>query len=96
MLRDAARSLWAEPRAPDPPRRVWRDWVLVSALVPVVVLEGVFREDLVTLPENGWALIGLYNSLQGQQRTAEAAVVKHRFERAWQWADFTIVSSRKY
>ena len=47
MLRDAARSLWAEPRAPDPPRRVWRDWVLVSALVPLVVLEGVLREDLV-------------------------------------------------
>jgi signal transduction histidine kinase len=39
--------LWAEPRVPDPPRRVWRDWALVSALVPVVVLEGVFREDLV-------------------------------------------------
>ena len=47
MLRDAARSLWAEPRAPDAPGRVWRDWALVSALVPVVVLEGAFREDLV-------------------------------------------------
>ena len=47
MLRDAARSLWAEPRVPDAPGRVWRDWVLVSALVPVVVLEGAFREDLV-------------------------------------------------
>ena len=47
MLRDAARSLWAEPRAPDAPGRVWRDWALVSALVPVVVLEAAFREDLV-------------------------------------------------
>jgi signal transduction histidine kinase len=47
MLRDAARSLWAEPRVPDAPRRVWRDWALVSALVPVLVLEGAFREDLV-------------------------------------------------
>ena len=47
MLRDAARSLWAEPRVPDAPRRVWRDWALVAALVPVVVLEGAFREDLV-------------------------------------------------
>ena len=47
MLRDAARSLWAEPRVPDAPKRVWRDWVLVAALVPVVVLEGVLREDLV-------------------------------------------------
>ena len=32
---------------PDAPGRVWRDWALVSALVPVVVLEGAFREDLV-------------------------------------------------
>ncbi len=47
MLRDAARSLLAEPRAPDPPARVWRDWALVVALIPVVVLEGVLREDLV-------------------------------------------------
>ncbi len=47
MLRNAARSLWAEPRVPDAPGPVWRDWVLVSALVPVVLLEGVFREDLV-------------------------------------------------
>jgi len=39
--------LWAEPRVPDAPGRVWRDWALVSALVPVVVLEGAFREDLV-------------------------------------------------
>lgn len=47
MLRDALRSLWAEPRVPDPPARIWRDWALVSALVPVVLLEGAFREDLV-------------------------------------------------
>jgi signal transduction histidine kinase len=39
--------LWAEPRVPDAPARVWRDWALVSALVPVVVLEGAFRADLV-------------------------------------------------
>ena len=47
MLRDAARSLWAEPRVPDATGPGWRDWALVSALVPAVVLEGVFREDLV-------------------------------------------------
>lgn len=47
MLREALRSLWAEPRVPDPPARIWRDWALVSALVPVVLLEGAFREDLV-------------------------------------------------
>ena len=47
MLRDAARSLWAEPRAPDPPARVWRDWALVVGLVPVAVLEGVLADELV-------------------------------------------------
>lgn len=47
MLRDAARAVWAEPRVPDAPRRVWRDWALVAVLVPAIVLEGVLREDLV-------------------------------------------------
>jgi signal transduction histidine kinase len=47
VLRSAARSLWAEPRVPDAPRRVWRDWALVVVLAPVVVIEGVLRDDLV-------------------------------------------------
>ena len=45
-MRTAARSLWAEPRAPAPPARVWRDWVLVAVLVPTALLEGLLREDL--------------------------------------------------
>jgi tetratricopeptide (TPR) repeat protein len=56
----------------------------------------IYEEDLISLPENGWALMGLYNSLAGQQKTAEAAAVKKRFEKAWQWADIAISSSRKY
>jgi signal transduction histidine kinase len=47
VIREAARDLWAEPRAPNPPRRVWRDWVLVAAMVPLAVLEGVLRDNLV-------------------------------------------------
>jgi signal transduction histidine kinase len=47
VLRDAARSLWAEPRAPDAPGRGWRDWALVAALVTVVALEGALRDELV-------------------------------------------------
>ena len=46
-MRTAARSLWAEPRVPAPPVRVWRDWVLVAVLVPTALLEGLLREDLV-------------------------------------------------
>lgn len=41
------RSLLAVPPVPDPPRRVWRDWALVGVIVPVAVLEGLVRDDLV-------------------------------------------------
>jgi signal transduction histidine kinase len=50
MVRNAVRSLWAEPRVPDPPTRVWRDWALVAVLVPLAVLEVILREDLVWRP----------------------------------------------
>jgi signal transduction histidine kinase len=50
MVRNAVRSLWAEPRAPQPPRRVWRDWVLVGLLLPTAILEGIFRDHLVWRP----------------------------------------------
>ena len=45
-VRDILRSVWDEPRAPDPPRRVWRDWALVGVLVPLALLEGALRPDL--------------------------------------------------
>ncbi len=47
VLRDAVRSLLAEPRVPDPPGRLPRDWALVLALVPVALLEGALSETLV-------------------------------------------------
>ena len=53
MVRDAARSLWAEPRAPNPPARVWRDWALVAVAVPAAVLEGFFRPDV------AWRLVSV-------------------------------------
>lgn len=40
------RSVWEEPRPAGAPRRVWRDWVLVGALMPAAVLEGILRPDL--------------------------------------------------
>jgi len=46
----AVQSLWAEPRAPQPPTRVWRDWVLVAALVTTAALEGILREEVVWRP----------------------------------------------
>lgn len=58
--------------------------------------EQVYRDDLVTFPENGWALMGLYNSLKGQGKAADAAKVKKQFDEAWQWADININSSRVF
>ncbi|OXM64250.1 sensor histidine kinase [Amycolatopsis vastitatis] len=40
------RSLWDEPRPPDPPSRVWRDWALLGVLGLAVALEGLFRPDM--------------------------------------------------
>ena len=54
MLIDVLRSLWSEPREPDPPRRVWRDWELVGILVVLAVVEGFVRTDLVWRP---WSVV---------------------------------------
>ncbi len=59
MVRDAVRSLWAEPRAAQPPARVWRDWVLVAGLVPTAVLEGVLRADVAWRPVSLLLGVGL-------------------------------------
>ncbi|MDF2193621.1 hypothetical protein [Paraflavitalea sp. CAU 1676] len=58
--------------------------------------EAIYRDDLKILPENGWALMGLLKSLEGQERNADAELVRQRFEKAWQWADISLTSSRKY
>lgn len=49
-------SLLAEPAVADPPRRVWRDWVLVGLVTISAICEGVFRENLVWGP---WSAIGV-------------------------------------
>ncbi|MDH3294316.1 MAG: sensor histidine kinase [Acidimicrobiia bacterium] len=36
-----------EPRVPDAPRRVWRDWVLVGALIPTAIAETLLRPTVV-------------------------------------------------
>lgn len=55
--------------------------------------EKVYREDLIVWPKNGYALIGLYNSLLKQKKETEALKVKTAFDTAWQYADFKIVAS---
>lgn len=53
------RSLWTEPRAADTPERVWRDWVLVGALMVMALLEGALREDVTWRPFVTVVAVGL-------------------------------------
>jgi signal transduction histidine kinase len=39
-------ALWDEPRPPDPPSRVWRDWVLLGVLGTALLLEALLRPDM--------------------------------------------------
>ena len=50
MVRSALRALWAEPRPPRPPVRVWRDRALVAVLVSWSVVETLVRHDLAWRP----------------------------------------------
>ncbi|WP_437689738.1 sensor histidine kinase [Sorangium sp. So ce176] len=45
-MREFFRSVWSEPRAPHPPRRVRMDWGLLAAFAVVGLLEATFRSDL--------------------------------------------------
>lgn len=55
--------------------------------------ERVYRQDLLTWKKNGWALIGLYNSLIQQKNTPEAQAVKSAFDQSWQYANVKITKS---
>jgi len=55
--------------------------------------EEVYRTDLRELKNNGWALMGLYKSLQGQGKTAEAAEVLSQFKEAWKYATVQLQTS---
>ena len=52
VLPATARSLWEEPRVPNPPARRWWDWALVVTLIALAAIETVAREDLVWRPVN--------------------------------------------
>lgn len=55
--------MWDEPRPPDPPVRVWRDWALVGLLVPIALLEGALRPDLPSRVLSVAVTIGLVPTL---------------------------------
>ena len=56
--------------------------------------EKVYRDDLARLPENGWSLLGLSESLREQKKNEdEVAALKARFEKIWAKADLQITTS---
>lgn len=56
--------------------------------------EQVYREDLKRLPENGWALFGLAQTLRAQAKNEEEAeAIDARFAKVWEKADVKITSS---
>jgi len=55
--------------------------------------EKIYKEDLEILRQNGWSLMGLYQTLMIQGKVKEAKEIKKEFDKAWQYADIEISSS---
>ena len=56
--------------------------------------EQVYRDDLARLPENGWSLLGLAESLRKQKKNAdEIAQTQAKFKKVWAKADLSITTS---
>ncbi len=55
--------------------------------------EKVYNEDLKILRQNGWSLMGLYQSLKAQGKIEEAQSIKQEFDKAWKHADIDIDTS---
>src|SRR5262245_6972440 len=56
--------------------------------------EAVYHADLLRYPENGWALIGLIQSLRAQQKDDQVSEAEDRFKKAWAHSDFIPAASR--
>jgi tetratricopeptide (TPR) repeat protein len=56
--------------------------------------ELAFLEDLEEFKENGWALFGLWKSLELQNKPDEANDAKSRFEKSWEEADIELSGVR--
>jgi tetratricopeptide (TPR) repeat protein len=55
--------------------------------------EQVYREDLKRLPENGWSMFGLAESLRVRGKKEEAEAADSKFRAAWRAADVQLKSS---
>ncbi len=56
--------------------------------------ERVYRRDMELNRNDGWALFGLWQSLEAQGRKAEADEIHQAHQQAWQFADVELTRSR--
>ena len=71
--------------------------ILGAALIDAdrpVEAEQVYWDSLKRYPENGYALLGMAQSLSAQGRTEEAAAMQERYEKAWEAADAPLTTSK--
>jgi tetratricopeptide (TPR) repeat protein len=85
--------LYQEPPDWYHPARQVLGGILLEAKKPALA-EQRFREDLTQYRDNGWSLLGLYQSLQAQGKKNEAIEVKKKFDKAFAKADITLKSVR--
>jgi tetratricopeptide (TPR) repeat protein len=83
---------YTEPAAWHIPTRQNLGAVLLKAK-KYEAAEKIYKEDLDILRQNGWSLIGLYNSLIAQVKNSEAEAIKKEFDKAWVDADIDIDNS---
>ncbi|MCP9451911.1 MAG: hypothetical protein NNA23_04435 [Nitrospira sp.] len=93
-------ALTIEDHIPSPELSVWpipvRHYLgeaLLAAGWPSEA-EAVYHADLAKNPHNGWALMGLVQSLRAQGRIHEADEAERRFRAAWAYAEVSLTGSR--
>jgi tetratricopeptide (TPR) repeat protein len=84
--------LYIEPPDWGQSMRLYLGNALLKARRPRVA-ERVYRDDLKEFRENGWALYGLWQSLDAQGKKREARRVRTKFDQAWKGADVTLRAS---
>ncbi|PTR00237.1 hypothetical protein C8R30_108131 [Nitrosomonas nitrosa] len=86
--------VYTEPAEWHFPPRLALGTILLEAGRPAEA-ETVFWEDLRRNRNNGWALFGLLQALEAQQKNEQAAaLIESRFKKAWERADITLKASR--
>jgi Tfp pilus assembly protein PilF len=78
--------IYREPKEWPIPARHYLGACLLKLDKPAAA-EKVYREDLALNPGNGWALLGLYQSLLKQHKTKAAKTYRIQYRRAFSGAD---------